>query len=26
MSLASTGKKFDSKKYISQQLGGGLFG
>ena len=26
MSLASTGKKFDSKKYIAQQLGGGLFG
>jgi deoxyribodipyrimidine photo-lyase len=25
MSLASTGKKFDSKKYIAQQLGGGLF-
>ena len=26
MSLASTGKKFDSKRYIAQQLGGGLFG
>ncbi len=26
MSLASTGKKFDSKRYIEQQLGGGLFG
>ncbi len=26
MSGASTGKKFDSKKYIWQQLGGGLFG
>jgi len=26
MSLASTGKKFDSKKYIAQQLGSGLFG
>jgi len=25
MSGASTGKKFDSKKYIRQQLGGGLF-
>ena len=26
MSGASTGKKFDSKKYIRQQLGSGLFG
>ena len=25
MSGASTGKKFDSKKYIKQQMGGGLF-
>ena len=26
MSGASTGKKFDSKRYIAQQLGGGFFG